>query len=178
MNPNHKRQPSPEDLMTRLLPDHTPKASPLTTPGQPAPAEATNRLKNFETFAQSVRCLLTSPKPNANERQALLSLVRESFPEYLEAKRSLTNTRNEQTKQVRELGPLLLDQASKVTEADNPEPDHIDESARIMWELAKIDEQIEALMKTINLLKRQILTWVKWDDPANARAVNWALENA
>ena len=47
-----------------------------------------------------------------------------------------------------------------------------------MWELAKIDEQIEDLMKAINLLKRQILTWVKWDDPANARAVNWALENA
>jgi hypothetical protein len=176
MNPNHKRQPSPEDLMTRLLPDQPPKAEIITQPGQPAPAEATNRLKNFENFAQSVSCLLTSPKPNATEREALLSLVRQSFPEFLEAKKSLSRTQSEQTKQVQELGPLLLDKASKAVESD--EPEHIDETARIMWELAKIDEQIEDLMKAINLLKRQILTWVKWDDPANARAVNWALENA
>ena len=164
--------------MTRLLPDHTPKANPQVAPGQPAPAEATNRLKNFENFAQSVSCLLTSPKPNASERKALLSLVRESFPEYLAAKQTLSQTQTRQTEQVQELGPLLLDKASKVTESEEAEPDHIDETARIMWELAKIDEQIESLMKTINLLKRQILTWVKWDDPANARAVNWALENA
>ena len=176
MNPNHKRQPSPEDLMTRLLPDQSPKAEAIPQPGQPAPAEATNRLKNFENFAQSVSCLLTSPKPNASEREALISLVRQSFPEYLEAKRTLTKTQDLQSEQVRELGPLFLDKASKAVESD--EPEHIDETARIMWELAKIDEQIEDLMKQINLLKRQILTWVKWADPANARAVNWALENA
>jgi hypothetical protein len=164
--------------MTRLLPDHNPKASSQTAPGQPAPSEATNRLKNFENFAHSVSCLLTSPKPNASERQALISLVRESFPEYMEAKRTLSQTQELQSQQVQELGPILLDQASKVTETEEPEPDHVDESARIMWELAKIDEQIEALMKQINLLKRQILTWVKWDDPANARAVDWALEQA
>lgn len=176
MNPNHKRQPSPEDLMTRLLPDQTPKAEILTETGQPAPAEATNRLKNFENFAQSVSCLLTSPKPNQSERDALVSLVRQSFPEFLEAKKTLSRTQDLQSEQVRELGPLFLDQASKAVESE--EPEHVDETARIMWELAKIDEQIEDLMKQINLLKRQILTWVKWDDPANARAVNWALENA
>ena len=178
MNPNNKRQPSPEDLMTRLLPDHPPQASSPVAPSQPAPAEATNRLKNFENFAQSVSCLLTSPRPNASERRALISLVRESFPEYLAAKETLSRTQNRQTEQVQELGPLLLNNASETAKSDSPEGELLDESARIMWKLSKIDEQIEALMGQINLLKRQILTWVKWDDPANARAVNWALENA
>lgn len=164
--------------MTRLLPDHPTQASSQVAPSQPAPAEATNRLKNFENFAQSVSCLLTSPKPNASERQALISLVRESFPEYLEAKQTLTRTQDRQTEQVQELGPLLLNNASETTKTDPPEGELLDESARIMWELSQIDEKIEALMGQINLLKRQILTWVKWDDPANARAVNWALENA
>ena len=54
----------------------------------------------------------------------------------------------------------------------------IDESARIMWELSRIDEQIEALQERINLLQHQIITWVKWDEPNNARLVRWALERA
>ena len=140
------------------------------TPGEPVQG-------NFENFAQSVSCLLTSPKPNASEREALISLVRESFPDYLAAKRTLSETQDEQTKKVQELGPLLLDKASRATE-DDTNPEDLDESALIMWKLAQIDEQIEALMKQINLLKRQILTWVKWEDPSAARAVNWALEHA
>lgn len=169
--------------MTRLLPDQSPQATASSAPTQAIAPEATNRLRNFENFAQSVSCLLTSSKPNAIERKALVTLVRQSFPEYLQIKKTLSEVQNRQTEQVQELGPLLLDKGSKATEtnssASEPEKNKLlDESARIMWKLSKIDAQIETLMGQINLLKRQILTWIKWDDPANARAVDWALEHA
>ena len=140
-----------------------------------------SRRQAFESFARSVSCLLNPGDPSATDRQALVTLVRRSFPDYLRAKASLTAAQERQQKQVGRLGPHLLTNASCLAEP-NPEESGknkaIDESARILWELARIDEQIETLAQRINLLQHQIITWVKWDEPANTRAVRWALENA
>ncbi len=140
-----------------------------------------SRRQVFETFARSVSCLLNPGAPSAGDRQALVSLVRRSFPDYLRAKASLTAARERQEEQVGRLGPHLLTNASFLTEPDPRESarnEAIDESARILWELARIDEQIETLAQRINLLQHQIITWIKWDEPGNARAVRWALQNA
>ena len=148
---------------------------------QQAREQASSRCEAFETFAQSVSCLLGDSDPTSNDREALVSLVRQSFPEFTRAKQSLTAAQERQMAQVQRLGPELLTNASFLTEP-NPEVSKqneiIDESARIMWELSRIDEQIEALQERINLLQHQIITWVKWDEPNNARAVRWALERA
>lgn len=146
---------------------------------QQAREQASSRCEAFETFAQSVSCLLGDSDPTTTDREALVSLVRQSFPEFTRAKQSLTAAQERQMSQVQRLGPELLTNASFLTDPDaSKQNEIIDESARIMWELSRIDEQIEALQERINLLQHQIITWVKWDEPNNARLVRWALERA
>jgi len=146
------------------------------------PEAACQRKEVFETFVQSVSCLLSNDDPTPIERQALVSLVRQSFPEYTRAKSSLGEAQERQQRQVKRLGPQLLSNASMIGDPEDggseDQAEVIDDSARIMYELSRIDEQIEALQKRINLLQHQILTWVQWDRPSNARVVRWALERA
>lgn len=166
---------------TRRL--NRPRSGPRwSAPSQdPAVERASNRRRTFETFAQSVSCLLSDDEPSQTDRQALVSLVRQSFPEYTRAKQSLTAAQERQKVQVEQLGPHLLTNASFLTEPDPDESEQsgiIDESARILWELGRIDEQIEALQQRINLLQHQIMTWIEWEEPSSTRVVRWALENA
>lgn len=141
-----------------------------------------DRQEEFLRFARSVSCLLADKKdPSPSDQDALIDLVRRSFPEYLAAKRSLTDAQRHQRRQVRDLGPRLLGNAGFIAgAAESPGADAvtngaIDEAARIMWEMAQIDEQIEALSRKINFLQGQIITWIRRETPASARAVRRAL---
>ncbi len=138
--------------------------------------------ESFVHFARCVSCLLAdNQEPSTNDQKALVDLVRMTFPDYLQAKESLTAAQRNQRRQVRDLGPRLLGNAGFIagpTREDADTNEAIDEAARIMFEMSRIDEQIEDLSRKINFLQSQIITWVRRETPASARAVRRALERA
>lgn len=148
----------------------------------PAPATETDQELQLETFARSVNCLLPDDgTPSERDEDVLVNLVRTSFPEFLNAKQSLSAAQEQQERQVRDLGPRLLGNAGLIVDGDEPDAqldDKIDDTAWIIWKLAEIDEQIEVLAKTINDLQRRIMTRVSRQSPASARAVRHALDRA
>ena len=147
-----------------------------------APAPEPEQDRKLETFARSVDCLLPGDgSPSESDEDVLVNLVRTSFPEFLDAKRSLCNAREQQEQQVRDLGPRLLGNAGLILDGPGEGGqlnDQIDDTAWIIWKLAEIDEQIETLAKTINDLQRRIMIRVSRQSPASARAVRHALDRA
>lgn len=147
-----------------------------------APALEEDQDLKLETFARSVDCLLPgNGQASARDEDVLVHLVRTSFPEYLDAKKSLNDARKQQERQVRDLGPRLLGNAGLIVDGpdqDDQLDDTIDDTAWIIWKLAEIDEQIEELARTINDLQRRIMMRVSRQCPASARAVRHALNRA
>lgn len=157
-------------------------AATATSTTAPAPSRPTDQEEKLETFARSVDCLLpVEGEPSERDQVDLVNLVRSSFPEFLDAKRSLNSAQERQQRQVRNLGPRLLGNAGLILDApDAPKhlDDTIDDAALIIWKLAMIDEQIEELAREINNLQRRIITSVNRQSPASARAVRHALDRA
>ena len=176
-------------------PQRRPDQAPLTTGRFSRPSNSTRTSSaatasppdqeqdlKLDTFARSVDCLLPNDGTTSErDEDVLVNLVRTSFPEFLDAKQSLSHAREQQKRQVRDLGPRLLGNAGLIVDApeeETPLDSTIDDTAWIIWKLAEIDEQIEELAKTINELQRRIMTRVSRQCPASARAVRHALDRA
>jgi hypothetical protein len=176
-NPHRRPDQAPLTTGRYSRPIHSDRFTSTAT--APAPAEPDLQL---ETFARSVDCLLPlDGPPSERDEDVLVNLVRTSFPEFLDAKKSLSAAQECQERQVRALGPRLLGNASAIVEASQPDDEldgTIDETAEIIWKLARIDEQIEELARTINQLQQRIMTRVHRQSPASARAVRHALDRA
>ncbi len=182
MNSNYDRYRSPlaPGNFDRLTPgDRFSAASAIPTS---APTRPTTQEEKLELFAQSVDCLLTGDDELSERDQAtLLNLIRTSFPEFLDAKKSLSSAQESQERQTRDLGPRLLGNAGLIIESPRSTDqldDTIDDTALNILKLAMIDEQIEELAKEINNLQRRIMTRVSRQSPASARAVRHALDRA
>ncbi len=174
-----QRRPDQAPLTTGRFSRPTTSDRSSSTATAPAPEEQDLTL---DTFARSVDCLLPDDaEPSERDEEVLVDLIRTNFPGFVDAKRSLNAAQERQQRQVRDLGPRLLGNAGLIVDgpqADDQLDDTIDDTAMIIWKLARIDEQIEELAKEINNLQRRIMTKVSRQSPASARAVRHALDRA